>query len=334
MAGISQDNALWLAAAAPVFLGLARLGRANRFLHAVSGSAALPGRAAPESARAARQHVCRPPAHPVFRSVETGHSASSRGLPTSMRRSPDAARGASTMVSTAPAAHGHVDSATVLNMMRQDHAIRKPTIISYHGISEEQVDERMRTVSLYKSARMFEAFNKHEDCQLGRKEFAPLMQQMLPGVSAEEVDNIFSRVRGRSNYGARTVDFSQFDAWWRSEEGKELVARALHKRSMSRCMTEFRRRKADTPPWASDNEYKYRVRRARTRREAKAQAQATAVEEPPDECVASGLGGGVTELPTAQQIAMWSSPPTSAPLGIRRNPIGPGNPPVGWGAGG
>ena len=334
MAGISQDNALWLAAAAPVFLGLARLGRANRFLHAVSGSAALPGRAAPESARAARQHVCRPPAHPVFRSVETGHSASSRGLPTSMRRSPDAARGASTMVSTAPAAHGHVDSATVLNMMRQDHAIRKPTIISYHGISEEQVDERMRTVSLYKSARMFEAFNKHEDCQLGRKEFAPLMQQMLPGVSAEEVDNIFSRVRGRSNYGARTVDFSQFDAWWRSEEGKELVARALHKRSMSRCMTEFRRRKADTPPWASDNEYKYRVRRARTRREAKAQAQATAVEEPPDECVASGLGGGATELPTAQQIAMWTSPPTSAPLGIRRNPIGPGNPPVGWGAGG
>jgi len=333
MAGISQDNALWLAAAAPVFLGLARLGRANRFLHAVSGSAALPGRAAPESARAARQHVCRPPAHPVFRSVETGHSASSRGLPTSMRRSPDAARGASTMVSTAPAAHGHVDSTTVLNMMRQDHAIRKPTIISYHGISEEQIDERMRTVSLYKSARMFEAFNKHEDCQLGRQEFAPLMQQMLPGISADEVDNIFSRVRGRSNYGARTVDFSQFDAWWRSEEGKELVARALHKRSMSRCMTEFRRRKADTPPWASDNEYKYRVRRARTRREAKAQAQATR-EEPPDECVASGLGGGATELPTAQQIAMWTSPPTSAPLGNRRNPIGPGNPPVGWGAGG
>jgi len=324
MAGIGQDSALWLAAAAPVFLGLARLGRANRFLHAVSGSAALPGRAAPESVRAARQHVCRPPAHPVFRS-------SSRGLPTSMRRSPDAARGASTMVSTAPAAHGHVDSTTVLNMMRQDHAIRKPTIISYHGISEEQVDERMRTVSLYKSARMFEAFNKHE---LGRKEFAPLMQQMLPGISADEVDNIFSRVRGRSNYGARTVDFSQFDAWWRSEEGKELVARALHKRSMSRCMTEFRRRKADTPPWASDNEYKYRVRRARTRREAKAQAQATAPVEDPDECVASGLGGGATELPTAQQIAMWTSPPTSAPLGVRRNPIGPDKPPMGWGAGG
>ena len=322
MAGLSQDNALWLAAAAPVFLGLARLGRANRFLHAVSGSAALPGRAAPESVRAARQHVCRPPAHPVFRSAAVdGHSA---GMPT---------RGASTMVSTAPAAHGHVDSTTVLNMMRRDHAIRKPTIISYHGISEEQVDERMRTVSLYKSARMFEAFNKHEDLQLGRKEFAPLMQQLLPGISADEVDNIFSRVRGRSNYGARTVDFSQFDAWWRSEEGKELVARALHKRSMSRCMTEFRRRKADTPPWASDNEYKYRVRRARTRREAKAQAQATR-EEPPDECVASGLGGGATELPTAQQIAMWTSPPTSAPLGNRRNPIGAGNPPVGWGAGG
>ena len=77
-----------------------------------------------------------------------------------------AARGVQTMVSA------HVDSTTVLNMMRQDRVIRKP-------ISEEQVDERMQTVSLYKSARMFVAVNKHEDCQLGRAEFAPLMQYMV-----------------------------------------------------------------------------------------------------------------------------------------------------------